>query len=120
MTSAAAQPGILPRLRRLDAVHHPVAQGNAHAGDELCRRYRIGPQDAPSIVVARAIDAPRVGRVFVKGAVAAPVRDHTGQVIAAVSISGPAFRITPGKLPELSSLVCETATHISRELGYQP
>jgi DNA-binding IclR family transcriptional regulator len=59
---------------------------------------------------------------FMEGvaAVAAPVRDHTSQVIAAVSVSGPAFRITPGKLPELSALVCETATLISRELGYQP
>ncbi len=36
-------------------------------------------------------------------AVAAPVRDARGQVIAAVDIWGPAFRLTPRRIPELAA-----------------
>jgi IclR family transcriptional regulator, acetate operon repressor len=50
--------------------------------------------------------------------VAAPVRDHTGAVVAAVSLSGPAYRVTGSLLPELTSHVVETASLISRALGW--
>lgn len=53
-------------------------------------------------------------------AIAAPVRDYTGKVIAAVSISGPAYRIFPDRFKELGELVCKTADQISVELGYRP
>lgn len=51
--------------------------------------------------------------------VAAPVRNHTGQVIAAVVISAPTVRVTPTRLHnELVPLVRETADNISTRLGY--
>ena len=50
-------------------------------------------------------------------AVAAPVRDARGQVIAAVDVWGPAFRLTPRRIPELATHVREAATAISRRLG---
>lgn len=50
-------------------------------------------------------------------AVAAPVRDARGQVIAAVDIWGPAFRLTPRRIPELAALVRESADAISTRLG---
>jgi len=50
--------------------------------------------------------------------VAAPVRDHSSTVIAAVSVSGPAYRVTRASLPELASRVIETANSISRALGW--
>jgi DNA-binding IclR family transcriptional regulator len=50
--------------------------------------------------------------------VAAPVRDHTGAVVAAASLSGPAYRLTETLLPELTSHVLETASLISRALGW--
>lgn len=51
-------------------------------------------------------------------AVAAPVRDASGDVIAALSISGPAVRLRRGLLDELGSLVREEADGLSSLLGY--
>lgn len=51
--------------------------------------------------------------------VAAPVRDRNGKVIAAISISGPVFRMTRERIDnELIAAVKETAGMISRRLGY--
>jgi IclR family transcriptional regulator, KDG regulon repressor len=50
--------------------------------------------------------------------VAAPVRSQAGSVVAALSISGPTIRLTPGRLDSARSLVCEAAEEISRLLGY--
>ncbi|MGY1683682.1 IclR family transcriptional regulator [Geodermatophilus sp. SYSU D01176] len=52
-------------------------------------------------------------------AVAAPVRDAEGQVTAAVSVSGPSFRMTPASLGDLvAPLVVEAAGALSRRLGF--
>jgi DNA-binding IclR family transcriptional regulator len=50
--------------------------------------------------------------------VAAPIADHTGSVIAAVVISGPAERIKPDVLKALTPLVVNTANLVSVALGY--
>ena len=50
-------------------------------------------------------------------AVAAPVHDARGQVSAAVDIWGPAFRITPQRMPELVQQVRESAAAVSVRLG---
>lgn len=50
--------------------------------------------------------------------VAAPVRDHTGRIVAAISVSGPANRITLEKLNELTNTIKNYALKISYELGY--
>lgn len=50
--------------------------------------------------------------------VAAPVRNHTGSVVAAISIAGPSGRLRSAAIPRLSKLVMETAARISRQLGY--
>jgi IclR family acetate operon transcriptional repressor len=50
-------------------------------------------------------------------AVAAPVYDARGQVIAAVDIWGPVFRLTPRRIPELAAQVRESAAAISVRLG---
>ena len=52
--------------------------------------------------------------------VAAPLFDHTGRVIAAFSVAGPATRITSERVPEIARLVCETSRLISYRLGYGP
>ncbi|MBN1180116.1 MAG: IclR family transcriptional regulator [Anaerolineae bacterium] len=51
--------------------------------------------------------------------IAAPVRDHTGHVVAAVSVAGPAYRITPGMFPELGHQLVDVAAKISEQLGYR-
>ena len=49
--------------------------------------------------------------------IAAPVRDHTGKVVAAVSMSGPTMRATDQALPKLAEMVMDTARRISKALG---
>jgi DNA-binding IclR family transcriptional regulator len=52
--------------------------------------------------------------------VAAPIYNEAGKVVAAISISGPAFRITKKLIQEkLKKEVVETAFKISQRLGYQ-
>jgi DNA-binding IclR family transcriptional regulator len=51
-------------------------------------------------------------------AVAAPIRDHTGSVIAAASIAGPAYRLTPQQLPDLAAHLSNITANISREMGH--
>ncbi len=50
--------------------------------------------------------------------VAAPIRDHAGAVIAAMSVSGPAQRIEPMLTEGLVKEVVRVANAISRVLGY--
>jgi IclR family KDG regulon transcriptional repressor len=50
--------------------------------------------------------------------VAAPIHNGSGRIEAAMSISGPTTRITLERIEtELKELVCETANHISAQLG---
>lgn len=51
-------------------------------------------------------------------AVAAPVRDSDGSVIAALSIAGPTLRLRPGLLDELGRLIRTEADGVSVRLGY--
>ena len=49
--------------------------------------------------------------------IGAPVRDHSGQVVAALGIGGPVTRITPERVEELAALVMTAARGLSRRLG---
>ncbi|MEV1171869.1 IclR family transcriptional regulator [Nonomuraea sp. NPDC049784] len=51
-------------------------------------------------------------------AVAAPIRGSDGSVVAAVSASGPSYRLTPDRLPEVGELLVEAAREISQRIGY--
>jgi DNA-binding IclR family transcriptional regulator len=50
--------------------------------------------------------------------VAVPVFNHTGRVVAAVSVVGPTVRLTVDKVEEFIPLVLETGRNISRRLGF--
>lgn len=51
-------------------------------------------------------------------AVAAPIRDHSGQVIATVSISGPTYRMTPDHIETYIPYLLQTSSNISHKLGH--
>ncbi len=53
-------------------------------------------------------------------AVATPVHDARGAVVAAVDIWGPTFRVAPARVPELVQHARETAAAISVRLGGTP
>ncbi len=49
--------------------------------------------------------------------IAAPVHDDTGDVVAAISASGPVARIDDGRMAQLSEMVLRTARAISAAMG---
>jgi DNA-binding IclR family transcriptional regulator len=51
-------------------------------------------------------------------ALAAPVRDHRGDVVAAVSVSGPSYRLTAERFPEVVARLRSAAADVSRRLGH--
>jgi IclR family acetate operon transcriptional repressor len=53
-------------------------------------------------------------------AVAAPVFAADGRVLAAVSVAGPSYRVTPQRLKELGEITKQAGTAISGRLGYIP
>ncbi len=52
-------------------------------------------------------------------AVAAPVHNHDGQVVAAVSIGGPVTRLNAERLPQVTSAVVQAGRRISQRLGFK-
>jgi DNA-binding IclR family transcriptional regulator len=53
-------------------------------------------------------------------AVAAPIRDRQGTVVAALSVAGPTHRFTEQRIANLAPSVRAAAEEISRRLGYSP
>jgi DNA-binding IclR family transcriptional regulator len=53
-------------------------------------------------------------------AVAAPVRDAGGRVVAAISVSGPVYRLDAARMAEVAPAVGAAAADLSRRLGYAP
>ncbi len=53
-------------------------------------------------------------------AVAAPVRRDGGAVVAALSVSGPATRLTPATLPGVAAQCVAQADALSCVLGHRP
>lgn len=52
-------------------------------------------------------------------AIAAPIRDFRGQVVGALAVSGPAFRLERPTLESFIIPVCDAAARSSAELGYK-
>jgi DNA-binding IclR family transcriptional regulator len=52
--------------------------------------------------------------------VSAAVRGDSGKLLAALSVSGPAFRLTKERVPEIGRAVMQAAGELSYELGYRP
>jgi DNA-binding IclR family transcriptional regulator len=52
-------------------------------------------------------------------AVAAPILNGWGEVVAGLSIAGPVFRISKKRVPQISKLVMEYANRISSQMAFQ-
>jgi DNA-binding IclR family transcriptional regulator len=50
--------------------------------------------------------------------IGAPVRDHTGRIIAAISVAGPATRLSDSHMPALAASVVRAAIDLSAALGF--
>jgi DNA-binding IclR family transcriptional regulator len=64
---------------------------------------------------ATAVEELEVGLT----ALAAPIRDAEGAVTASVSVSGPSFRLSVGRLPDVGAAVRRAADEISQRLGWR-
>jgi DNA-binding IclR family transcriptional regulator len=53
-------------------------------------------------------------------AIAAPIFNHAGKAIAALSISGPTSRLTLERIGRLVTVLKEACEAISERLGYRP
>jgi IclR family acetate operon transcriptional repressor len=62
---------------------------------------------------AEAVEELEIGLA----AIAAPVRGAGGEVVAALSITGPTVRMTPERIAELKPILIEEARTLSRRLG---
>jgi DNA-binding IclR family transcriptional regulator len=115
---------------------HATASGKvliAHAGEQLLTRVlnagleRFTPETITSARAFRAeLELVRTrGYATVFGemesdlaAVAAPVRDHRGEVVAAIAIGGPVSRCPQARLDALALDVREASDRLSRLMGY--
>ena len=64
--------------------------------------------------IARTVEEYEVGL----NAVAAPVHDRFGEVTAAVSVSGPSYRLTPDRVNEVVPALRAGVAEISRRMGF--
>jgi DNA-binding IclR family transcriptional regulator len=51
-------------------------------------------------------------------AIAAPIRDHAGDVVGSVSVSGPAYRLDPVRMRALAPDLVDGAARIGALLGH--
>lgn len=99
--------------------------------NRIVRRWGLKPITANTITTAAALKA-ELKAVRARGfaiddeekeeglrCVGAAVHAHSGKLVAAMSISGPAFRMTKERVPEVGRTLLQAASDLSVELGYQ-
>ncbi|HEX7098037.1 MAG TPA: IclR family transcriptional regulator [Acidimicrobiia bacterium] len=106
----------------------------AYAGDDLFQAVVEGglPRRTPNTITDPDRLAEELERTRERGysiddieneegirCAAAPVLSADGTPVAALSVSGPASRITEDRLPELGKAVTEVAERLSARLGYK-
>ena len=82
-------------------------------------------RDQPSVLRGRLAQVRQQGYATALGeieeglnAIAAPIWDAGAAVVAAISVSGPAYRVTPERVPELGQITRAIAQRVSQRLGY--
>ena len=102
--------------------------GYAHsANGKVFAAFGRAPAEAIEAAGNGALEAVRQGDVATStdelevglSAMAAPVRGARGEVIAALSISGPTLRMTPSRIEQLQPILISEARTLSRRLGHR-
>jgi DNA-binding IclR family transcriptional regulator len=93
-------------------------------GDELVR-FTPNTHVDPDVLKQELASVAEQGHAETYGelelglnAVAVPVRGDDGRVIAALSASGPAYRLSPERIAEVLSELVDTASDLSRRMGH--
>jgi DNA-binding IclR family transcriptional regulator len=98
--------------------------------DELIRKCELTAFTRRTLATSRQLKA-ELQRIRARGyamdngeieeglrCIGAPVMDYSGRVVAALSIAGPAFRLTDKRIPAVARSVIRAAGELSIELGY--
>lgn len=111
-SSGKALLAFLPPERRAEILAGPLAAftGVTHTEAAALERELAEVREAGW---ARAVEELEEGL----NAVAAPIRDHSGRVVAALSAAGPAYRLSEERLAAVAQVVMGSAAEISRLLG---
>jgi DNA-binding IclR family transcriptional regulator len=101
------------------------------SGDEVDNRLPRLPSYTPETVTTKARLRRELAEVREQGyavavdelevgltAIAAPIRNAHGDVIASLSVSGPTFRLGEPRVKELVPVVQDAAEEVSRRLGF--
>lgn len=82
-------------------------------------------KEEAAALVSQMNDNRRIGAVLNKGgapdfinAIAAPIRDAGGKIVAAMSVASPAQYLNPDQMTDLLPTITETARMISHSLGW--
>ncbi|MEZ5209682.1 IclR family transcriptional regulator [Gordonia sp. (in: high G+C Gram-positive bacteria)] len=103
----------LPEAQRAEFLPDPLPRFTEHTVTDRTRLARE-LEDAADTGIAYTFEENEIGEV----AVGAPIRDFDGHAFAAVTLAGPAFRVTD-KLPMMSRETAKTAAEISWRFGWQ-
>ncbi|MEU6038051.1 IclR family transcriptional regulator [Actinomadura sp. NPDC047616] len=106
----------------------------AHSDEEVVRDYLAGPLErrTPNTITDAQALAAELAEVRERGyaideieneegvrCVAAPVRDHGGRVVAALSVSAPAYRFPREEMPGVARRLLAAAATLSARLGHR-
>lgn len=94
-------------VRHVSWLGHTVPRRGTAVGRAL-----VGTVDSDGVAVR--VDAVETGIT----AVSAPVGDASGEVVAAVSVVGPSFRLAGEVLAVARAVVADHATRLSRAAGF--
>lgn len=90
-------------------------------------RFTAGTVVAPEVLRAQLQEALSRGWAVAEeeyevglNAVAAAIHGPVGEVVAALSVAGPAYRLGHDQLPAVAGRVQDAAAEISRRLGHRP
>jgi DNA-binding IclR family transcriptional regulator len=104
LPAAEATAHLAPRLRRFtDRTITDLAEFLQVLADVRRRGYAVAVEELEDGLTA----------------IAAPVRNAEGEVVASISVSGPSFRITQDRILAIADSVRRAAAGISRRLGWR-
>lgn len=105
----------LPQAERNNLIAPPLAALTPHTITDVDELHR---QLEQIVAQGYATASGELDLGFV--AAAAPVYNAEHKVTATVSVGGPALRLTPANMPEVTAALLVTARRISRNLGHRP
>jgi IclR family transcriptional regulator, KDG regulon repressor len=100
-----------------EVIESVIRQGLPHCGPNSITdpiQFRKNLKEIRQKGYAICIDELHEGVI----SIAAPIRDYSGEVVAAVSVVGPKQRIRPSDIPRFVEQICRAGQEISNMLGY--